>query len=178
MQHILERVSGVARFDPPPAISREVGRIIVRWAYFEHILSDMIWQIMGIRPAQGRIAVRDPGAPDRLSLLRELMLERAAAWDSDLYKSVLRQAKLSLSKRNMLAHGIWDKYGQTGAWQVQFARGAWPESVRDIIQGSKKVTPESVVLTAADLRKVTLEIEQLISDLKQLRSSAVGPSQP
>jgi hypothetical protein len=174
----IERVSGVATHDLPPSLCREIGRIIVYWAYFEHGVQDMVWQTMQISQQVGRIAVREPRVTDRLEMLRDLVKLRKAEWDDDLFKSILERAKLITARRDLLAHGIWGvhpsgPWSMDDAWHVQLARGSWPKNMSELIEGSKKVTPEMIPMALSTLRSTTNEIVQLIADLKTLRASAV-----
>jgi hypothetical protein len=173
-----ERVSGIATSDLPPSICREIGRIIVHWAHFEHLVQEMVWQTMQVSQQVGRIAVREPRASDRLEMLRDLVKLRNAEWNDELFKSILDRTKLVMARRHLLAHGIWDEH-PTGlwlmnkTWHVQLTRGSWPKNLSELVEGSKKVTPEMVPMALSKLRETANEIVKLISDLKTLRSSSV-----
>lgn len=104
-------------------------------------------------------------------MLRDAIGLRSGAWDEELFKSVRQRANLIAAKRHMLAHGIW-YYHPLGEWHVQLTRGAWPKTEEELVAGSKKITPESVVITVDELRSTTAEIDALIGDLERLRSSA------
>jgi hypothetical protein len=174
-----ERVSGTARYNVSPSICREIGRIIVHWAHFEHLIQDMIWETMQVTHPVGRIAVREPRASERLEMLRDLVKLRNAEWNDTLFSSILDRAKVIGARRHLLAHSIWDEH-RTGlwlankAWHVQTTRGQWPKNLADLVEGSKKVTPEMVPITLSELRSTTGEIVQLITDLKTLRESTVA----
>ncbi len=172
-KYIAERVTGLASYNLPASLAREVGRIIVSWAYFEHCVQEMNWQALGISEAAGRIAMREPSVTDRLEMLSSLVELREGTWDVELYKSILARSKILAAKRNLLAHGIWGYVKHLHEWHVQLARGSWPKNRSDLIKGSKKVIPESVLMDAGKLRQATTEIEALLADLKKLRLSAV-----
>lgn len=178
MKKTIERVSGIARHDVPASLSREIGRIIVHWAHFEHLVQDMVWQTMQVSHQVGRIAVRTPRVTDRLEMLRELVKLRNGEWNDALFKSILDRANLFAAKRDLLAHGIWGAHSnppwQGEVWHVELARGSWPKNLKELIAGSKKINPEMVPMRLADLRSTTSEIVQIIADLKELRSSAVA----
>jgi hypothetical protein len=165
-----ERVSQPADYRLPHNMSREVGRIIVRWAYFEFAVQQMNWQALGVSDKAGRIAVREPRVEERLEMLSELISLRQASWDKQLYKSVLDRAKLLASKRHLLGHGVWTKL--RGKWHVEATKGQWPKYLADIVKGSRKVTPELIPITIAMLKTTSAEIENLITDLERLRGSA------
>ena len=181
MKKTIERVSGTAKYELPASISREIGRIIVHWAHFEHIVQEMVWQTMQVSQQVGRIAVREPRVTDRLEMLRDLVKLRNGEWNDELFKSILERAKLITARRDLLAHGIWGEHPDpqwrnNEVWHVQLARGSWPKNLKELVAGSKKITPEMVPMERDTLRSTTSEIVQLIADLKTLRSSAVGPT--
>ena len=179
-----ERVYGTARYDLPPSLSREIGRIIVHWAHFEHLVQDMVWQSIPVSQAVGRTAVREPAVTDRLEMLRDLVKLRDVQWDDELFNSILDRAKLMVARRNLLAHGIWGNHSggtmnMDDIWHVQLARGSWPKTLSELVEGSKKVMPEMVPMELSKLRTATSEIAQLIGDLKKLRgSAAASPPSP
>jgi hypothetical protein len=173
---IVERVAGNAVYELRTPFSREIGRIIVHFAYFEQCVQEMVWQTLKLSEAAGRIAVREPRVTDRLEMLRDTIKLRSGTFDEELYKSIYKRANLLAAKRNMLAHGIWFYHKAMDEWHVQLTRGSWPKNEEELVAGSKKVTPESVVMTLEELRSATMEISELISYLKELRRSAVGPT--
>jgi hypothetical protein len=72
-RYIAEHVSGISIYQLPPSMSREIGRIIVYWAFFEHFIQESVWQVLSVSPADGRIAVRQPSVKDRLEMLNDLV---------------------------------------------------------------------------------------------------------
>jgi hypothetical protein len=146
----------------------------VRFAYFEKCVLEMVWQALGLSEAAGRIAVREPRITERLNMLRDAVGLRRSAWDEELFKSIRVQADLVAAKRNMLAHGIWYNH-PSGEWHVQ---PSWPKTAEELEFKSKKIIPESVTITVAELRSTTAEIDALIDDLERLRSSAREVSEP
>jgi hypothetical protein len=172
MARTVERVTGNAVYELPISFSREIGRIIVQFAYFEQCVQEMAWDAMGVSEAAGRIAVREPRVTDRLSMARDLIGLRRGFWDETLYKSIYSRANLIAPKRHLLAHGIWFYHRGRDEWHVQLTRGSWPQSEAELVAGSKKIIPESVLITLEELRCLTSEISVLISDLRRLRQSA------
>jgi len=176
--YFAEHVTGLATYQLPASLAREIGRIMVHWAYFEHCVQEMNWQSLDLSAPEGRIAMREPRVTDRLEMLCELVNLRGATWDTELYKSILARSKVLAAKRDLLAHGIWGYLSKSNEWHVQLARGTWPKNVREIVKGSKKITPEGVLMDTDKLRSATTEMAALIDDLKRLRSSTTGPPRP
>jgi hypothetical protein len=168
----------VAAYELPAPISREIGRIIVHWAYFEQCVQEMVWEALTLSDAAGRIAVRDPRVTDRLDMLRDIINLCGGSMDQDLWKSIRARSDLMAAKRHLLVHGIWFRHKTLDECHVQLTRGSWPKTHADLVAGSKKVNPESIVMTMPELRSATKEILALVVDLKKLRISAVGPPPP
>ncbi len=61
-----------AAYAIPEAFETEVGRIIVRWAYFEDLIQLIVWTLMDLDHAYGRLAVREPRLSDKLEMIRDL----------------------------------------------------------------------------------------------------------
>jgi len=173
----IERVSGAADFKLPASMSREIGRIIVHWAYFEQCVQQMNWQTLDITPAAGRLALREPRVENRLEMLHDLVKLREGEWDDKLYRSILTRTKLATAKRDLIAHGLWAKRDE--GWYVELTRGVWPKNLRQLVTGSRKVTTQLIPMDTDKLREATNEIASLIEDLGKLRESALakpGPS--
>src|SRR5258708_11874622 len=79
MAKIVERVIGNAVYELRIPFSREIGRVIVHFAYFEQCVQEMVWDAMGVSEAVGRIAIREPRITDRLEMLRDLIGLRGGA---------------------------------------------------------------------------------------------------
>jgi hypothetical protein len=177
---IAQHVQGPATYHLPASLNREIGRIIIRWAYFEHCVQDLNYKALEIGPEAGRIALREPRISERLEMLRDLVQLRSATWDTKLFDSIMERAKLLSTKRHLLAHGLWHRYRAPIAdeYHVQLARGSWPKSLADLVTGSKKIIPEGVLMNLDKLKTTTDEIEKLTEDLATLRTSANLPSPP
>lgn len=170
---IAERVSGVADYNLPVAFNREIGRIIVRWANLEYYVQTMVWEILGISRAEGRIAIREPRVADRLDMVNQIIQVQQATWDADLYKSVAKRMRDLASERDLVAHAIWGRHDNQ--WYVQVTRGAYPNDLSHLVTGSRRVMPEMVLMTVEKLKTTSADIEKLIFDLKRLRGTAERP---
>jgi hypothetical protein len=171
-----ERHSGIATYKLPTALSREIGRVMVHWAYFEHCIQEMNWGAMNVTGEVGRIAAREPRATDRLEMLGDLIRLRGADMDWQLHKSILKRAEPALAMRDLLAHAIWTQHRQTKEWLIQKTKGKWPKELAELISGPRKIVPESLPMDAEKLKSIVSEIDSLIEDLKTFRASAAGPT--
>lgn len=162
-----------AKYELPATYHREIGRIIVRWAYYEHYMQRLLWAVAFAADAKGaalgRLAVREGKPEEQLSLLSSLSELRRITFDDAVFKRLKPRAPQVAEKRNLIAHGLWtDPEG--GGWAVQQTRGAW-ESSTDGPRGKKKITPEGVIMKLEDLRAIGADVESLIVDAAALKNS-------
>jgi hypothetical protein len=170
MARIFQDVSQKARYDLPASLNREIGRIVVRWAYFEHHIQKMIWAVaFDADPkgaALGRIAIQEPRAADRLDLLERVAAVRKLSFDRALLRKMRAPTKTLAEQRDLFAHGLWTKDPNAG-WVVQQTRGTWTQ-YRGGPRGIKRAIPEAIPRDTDDLRATIREIEALIADGKKL----------
>lgn len=167
-----ESVRQKSEFDLPASYAREIGKIAVRWAYYERYIQTMIWAIAlgGYErgTALGRLAIREVKPEDQLDLLKNVADIRAIELDLALIKSMKPRAKDAVSRRNLVAHGLWTRLG--AEWLVQQTRGQW-EEYEGAPKGSKKYQPEAVPVDAIYLRQLVSDITDLIADARTLKGS-------
>ena len=163
-----------SEYQLPASYCREIGRVIVRWAFFEKHLQTIIWNIAFAgdateRALLGRLCIAEQRLPQRMELLRQLAKIRRIQLDETLWKTIKAKSEKLSTKRNLYAHGCWSKHPTFG-WTVRETRGAWEKS-KDGPQGSKKVTPESIPTDPTGIRKVVAELDGLIADTLAFRDS-------
>jgi hypothetical protein len=154
----------------PEDFSREIGRIVVHWAYYEHYLTRLIWKLLSVTPTKGRLAVREPRTDERLELISELAALNKLALDQSLVNSMIVRTKQLRTQRDLMAHGGWAYYEPDQSWNVHITRGNWPTqtSVQDAQRGKRSITPEFTPITVDWLKTRVDEIEMLIRDAKKL----------
>ena len=64
----------------PPGYSKFLGDIVAGWSLIEHILTGCVYRLLALTPREGRIAVREPRAEDRLTMIQQLA--EARGWSS------------------------------------------------------------------------------------------------
>jgi hypothetical protein len=164
-----------ARFDLPADMSRELGRVMTRWAYFEHYLQMILWAIAfdGHKDGAklGRVAIREPRAEDRLDMIQDAAAIRKFYFDKALLKSIRKRAIPLNGNRDLIAHGKWTHTAHDG-WIVQQVRGKWAKDPNEKLpRGSRRIIPESLPFDAARLREIWTAIEALIADARKLALS-------
>jgi hypothetical protein len=164
--------SGKASVDLPDNYLIQIGRIVVRWAYFEALIQSLISFQIDLTPAEARLALREPRTTDRLEMLRALMFLHEGTWDDDLYRSIYSRTKTWDTRRDLFAHSIWGHDKKSDEWRIQVARGKWPKHLEKKLRGNKRVMPASVLITDRHLLTANTAIDKLIDDLERLKASA------
>jgi hypothetical protein len=165
---------GYARFDLPASLSREIGRIVVRWAYLEFVVQQIIWNLAQVTFPVGRLAVREPRLEDRIVLVRHLAELRGINLPEKPVATLQTNSRTLARERDILAHGYW--FFEDGQWRVVLTRGKWPDN--DPHPSSKSIVPEALVVTTEDLRKISEAIEvtiNLTSILSVVVSQHISP---
>jgi hypothetical protein len=150
-KHTLEEAP--IELELPPALLREIGRVMVRHAYLELQLSQFIYNLLKVDPKRGRVGANHPTKlKDRLTIILNLMSLEGI----DLPKD--EQAKLRTiledcdSDRDCLAHGVWARSTKHGRLMLRLARGTWQVAGG---RTSRAITPEGRAYTVDNARKVT-----------------------
>ena len=158
----------------PPTHSMEIGRIITRFAYAEHLLRSTVYRLLRISPKQGRITVRQPRAAEQITLIQDLSrlggLKLTVDWKE--LKKTLRELE---AYRNKLAHGIWVYHAETKTPVLQDLSGAYVDTGG--MHEKPKINPISVVITLRDLRRMTRNIDTTIDYLRSLNRTVIRLTQ-
>jgi hypothetical protein len=176
-KQVFERVSQKASYDLPASLSREIGRVIVRWAHFESHIQHMIYAIAFDGAANGavlgRLAIRELKVDERANLLRHVADVQGVLLDRPLLKSIKTKALAISEQRNLLAHGIWTRRPDLG-WMVRQTRGDWDDHPGGP-KGKRSITPQSIPMSTEDVRQTVVELEELIADAKKLQQTLRRP---
>jgi hypothetical protein len=91
-------VNQKTRFDLPSSLNREIGKIIVRWAHYEHYIQKIIWAICldGYEKgaALGRVAIRETKPDEQLNLLEWAAEIRNVKLDQQIRRALKESAQL------------------------------------------------------------------------------------
>lgn len=148
-----------ATYTIPAEFETEVGRIVVRWAYFEDLVQWIVWDLLHLDPPYGRIAAREPRVTDRLTMISELAGLRGIALGAK-WKRIETATKALVTSRDQLAHGVWMQ-GADGFWHVEQTKGAHPkEAYQEKI--SRRVEPAALKVEITGLKNIAAGIERLI----------------
>jgi hypothetical protein len=136
-----------------------IGRVVVAWSHFEHVLDQIIWSLSGVDEMTGScITTKLSGHRQRLEIIQTLLKRRElqVEIDKDLIGIISRIA----GKRNDYVHNVWFMEERNG-------KGGKIGQVRSF-RASKNQFGFHVV-SLEQLDKTTAEIENLIRVLISLR---------
>jgi hypothetical protein len=160
-----------ASFDLPAAMSRDIGRLIIRYAYLEQYLQNVIYMVLGVEAGIGRLAVREPGRlTDKLDLLRDLIAAKKLDEPDVDFKELRDAIEDAMDFRNLCAHSTWTWADNMEGWAVFVSRGQWTERPKtDRAARSKRLYPEGQVVRSNTLRSYVVglaAIEKLFRGLQ------------
>jgi hypothetical protein len=161
-----ERIDAYPEYEIPADICREIGRIMVRWAYFEQSVRRTIWGLMDVDERMGRLAVRDPRIDDRIEMIPDLAYLRGVKIDEARIKKLVINAREILKYRDLLAHGIWVRH--KGKWFLQMIGGNNPADFVSVHR-KRRISPEALEVQINNLRACTEAIEAFIEIIGEIR---------
>lgn len=175
----LVRHKAPAEWKLPAEFNEEIGKIIVRYAYFERSVQRSIWALVGVPDQVGRYAVRDPRITDRIQMIRDLAAFRSVKLDEAKLQGFLKLAEWTLQNRDLLCHGIWCK-GPNAEWLVEHLGGQHAKD-EAVPHRNRRLAPGGIGYSIDELKKVTATLEKLIDGaltLEQTIRRALPPPSP
>jgi len=174
------------RTDVPKWLTAGIGTVMVEWAVFERELQELIRLLIDVSGQTGRIITKRMNAQNRFQVAANLL--QAHVYDERVKPQFLKEFSTFRrktfepieSKRDMLAHGLWDRENEK--WCVLWLAEARkiPKLNPDIPSLSRAVLPQIIPVTEDDLRKIAADIAgatgELVDFCGRLRA-ALPPSQ-
>lgn len=162
----MAKLSRPARGLPSP-IAASLGRLIARWSYLEWLLAQVLYQMCGVGPKIGRVAMPPPRASDypaRLQQVASILKLDLSPFPWSAYEKTLRELK---EERDRFAHSIWLKDRGEKAYRIQDVRGSWqPDPTMPSV--SKRIMPHGRTVTSAELNAIRRRIEGAIKNAREL----------
>ena len=152
--------------DVPVWLAKKIGQIIVRFAYLDYRLKIVVWKLSGVTPETGRLAIRDPRAVDKLTLIRDLFHYQRRSIDEEKFKTAVAALEELEQFRDLLAHGVWTHH--EGAWFAVKFRGKVTDPDLHPIDRKREVRPESFAATASGLSELLEATDSLIQSVISL----------
>ena len=167
------RIVRPAEYEIPASFVREVGRIIVRWAYFENAVSRLVWDAMGVDPKMGRVAVQDPRMEDKIAMISEIAYLRKLTIDQAKLDDLIKKAKETDPWRNLV--GLW--IPNDGGWLLQKIGGQYSKDY-EAEHRKRRINPEGINVDLEGLRSISEGIKFLINETLTLRAELQDQLKP
>jgi len=150
----------------PASINRGIGRLLVADSYLDLALVQIVYDLVGVGQKEGRLAIREPRAVERLELIEDLAHVHGIKLQTDL--KLLREAlEKSTSNRDLVGHGIWFREPTGGGLLVRRLRGSWPKD-KTGFRRSRRILPQGEHIDEEELAimlELTEKTIQWIQDL-------------
>jgi len=157
------------RFDLPGHMTRQIGRIIVRYAYLEHYARVIIYELLNLDAKRGRVAVREPDLTDRINMIADLALFNGVDVPETKITSLTKKTDDNKSLRDLYAHGLWTY--DNGRWMVQVARGNNPRKPGTSKRAaSRRARPAGLIVKPENLQFMVADLEDIIDELGGLHN--------
>jgi hypothetical protein len=125
--------------DLPQSVYRGIGKIISIHALLETIVSDLVFILMKVSPAEGRTALGYRSAGEQFKLIRKLVDLRGIVVKNFSINAISDQIDDCCTIRDQMAHGIWVR--KDGILGLRLTKGGFTseEGYR-----SRAITPEGL----------------------------------
>jgi len=148
--------------DLEPEMNQAIGALAVKFSFLEWLVDHLVYDLIGTKTKPGRIAVSAGQTfEDRIAAAKRL-LEVEEPGFHPTGRQLLNRIKRLQKFRNQLLHGIWVQDRETGKFALQLVRGQGRSR-------SRVIDPEKTVLEPDDIRHETRMIQDLTSELAELR---------
>jgi hypothetical protein len=156
MGEVFEKIDHTSTYRLRASYTREIGRVIVRWAFFEHHIQTVIWGLAfnfdKMSGSLGRLAIAEQKSAQRLKLIRQLAKVRRVGLDDAILESIEGRSEKLVEERNLLTHGCWTQHPRHG-WLVKETRGNWSGEGEGAPRGPRKLMPEEMPRDATKISR-------------------------
>ncbi|MDZ4760316.1 MAG: hypothetical protein SGJ21_04525 [Alphaproteobacteria bacterium] len=164
----------ITHHDLPDEYTKRIGSGLIKWAYLETYIQNCCYLLLGVDGVVGRIAIREPRLPDRITMLEEIGYLRGF----DINEKTLAQLRKQITDanrwRDLFAHGTWTDIPERG-WCVRDVRGNLPQAAG--YKGhlnKRKFTPQARPVNIELLDNFLFNVNALISSVRELQINLEG----
>jgi hypothetical protein len=158
--------------DLPTPILQEIGKICVAFSRIEWLLNKIIYDVLNVTAAEGRLAVRDPVPDHRVDLIEELMklknIDPKLTNAGDL-KTSLKEAK---TKRDAVAHGVWLRPDGESTLFLRLINGTW--APLGMGKTKRRMLLEGLEFTSEDAKAWRELIESTLTDVQAFHAAIIA----
>ena len=123
----------------PPKLFEAIGRVIVVYSSIEQEVRNIIYSILKISPAEGRVAITNPDTANNLSTIEKLLKINGIETPPN-FREFKKEMQDLVEIRNWLSHGVWTQIDGKPYLQITHAKD-WKPNDQDEI--SRKIVPVS-----------------------------------
>ncbi len=159
------------RTDLPQWLTSRIGQIIIEWSVLERELEELIRLLMDVDIRIGRITCHRMNTNTRIAVAANLI--QGHVYHNKLPASLFKEfsklakeiAEVTQSKRDMIAHGVWDR--KKGHWTVLRLAGKRPTPTLrpDLDRLARPVLPQIVPIDLKVLNQIRDEIALRCDDV-------------
>jgi hypothetical protein len=168
------------RTDIPQWISSGIGKVAAEWAVLERELEELIRLLMDIDIQHGRIIVNWMNAKTRSVTAQHLiqahiLQDRLTSQHLETFMKVAEKIEPLQTKRDILAHGVWDKHeGQWCTLKMRQSRKT-PKLEPDLKKLGRAVLPQRDIVDRnrfrADAQEIVYVTKAIVSFCTTLQSA-------
>lgn len=156
----------------PKEFIDKIGHVIVAFSYLEYLLSRIIYDLLNVGQKEGRLAVREPRATDRLDIIIDLLNIKEIKVDVDI-DAISQLLDDVQSRRNNIAHGVWLEHPNTGQIFLRLTRGSWQPDPKIRGKVKKTIHPEGREYGEPELSQLCNDIDGLTEGVIDLAKEVV-----
>lgn len=145
----------------PPALSKEIGRVIHRYALVESNYKALVYSMLGIGPKLGRIGARETRGKEYPEMIYDIAEIRGLEPNKRWFDDLRNKTEYIASRRDTLAHGIWVRDREQKKLLLRVTRGSWLPDPR---KGKKKrkIIPEGIPFGPKECRVLLADINEVL----------------
>lgn len=156
----------------PTEIYTAIGMVIQKYSLLDATLQYTIYSLVGVDEVVGRLAVQEPRASDKMSVIEDLARLKGVTLDADLVKKLKSDLPKAKSLRDGIAHGLFFKHPEKdGQVLIGATAGTWqpPGMVKGKVK--RKIRPEAPHIYVDDMANLIATIQAMYESAKELRRS-------
>lgn len=149
----------------PQNLTTSIGRIVIKYTYLENTISKIIYNLLSLSEAQGRIAIREPTIKDRIDMIENLLMvyPHDVTKPSINLKNIYSRLETVSIQRNQLVHSKWIKEKKSGIIKILITNSSFKPLSKQAKKMKRKIIPQDIIVTKDYLSSIIKELDDLIS---------------
>jgi len=158
----------------PALLLREIGRLITVFSCIEHEMNHIAYSLLGLSPAEGRLALAMQNVRSRWHLI-SLLLDINEISVTHNLGALSKEVQELEEVRDWVAHGVWSN--DNGVPHLQISRGTWqPKGSHKGVD--RKIIPAAAPFDQHALREISSVAVDLLTVIEDTHKQIVAKLQP